>query len=501
MKVNVLLIDDEILTLQYLEKMIAWEAEGFHLVGLASTYFAALEIMQKHNPEIIISDIRMPGMSGMELGAALREINPACKIIYLTAYSDFESAQRAVQLKAFDFILKHQLEPEKLIDVLKRARDELKEDNHMNRIVVLQELNNLFHGLSVAGDELNNLFEKGNAVITLSVRQDWSYFTQKTEPSSAMSMLNATDRGILADAFQAKEIGFFAYEKMTVYAFEAAARMPNSQSDYASALPQIERIFSQRTESAFIAFSATLESLRSDISQTKYMLGLDYVTGSRVYTVNPSSISVCNESLRETELKEILFDDTAHSDRFRSFLQHLLSVLYSGEELWTGWKTLLFSMWNLLLKEAEEYGIADSYEGQYPSTGIRQAIDSICAFREMLLGLASGDTKNKRRMELAIQYIDEHFQQDISCQDIASAIGISEGHLRLIANQESGKSLLQLIRERRMQEAKKLLGSGKYKVHQVAEKCGYHSPQYFWRDFRNHAGVSPAEYLNGRRKP
>lgn len=90
---RVMLVDDEVLALEFLREVIDWNQYGFQIVGQALNGKRALELFQKENPHIIISDIKMSVMDGLELSKKVKEINPHTKIILLSAYKDFEYAK------------------------------------------------------------------------------------------------------------------------------------------------------------------------------------------------------------------------------------------------------------------------------------------------------------------------------------------------------------------------------------------------------------------------
>lgn len=103
---RVLIVDDEVLMLETLQNHVNWNELGFEVVGLAKNGKKALELVQKCNPDIVITDIRMPIMDGIELSKILRKTNPEIKILFLTGYEEFSYAKEALQLGITDYILK-----------------------------------------------------------------------------------------------------------------------------------------------------------------------------------------------------------------------------------------------------------------------------------------------------------------------------------------------------------------------------------------------------------
>ena len=116
---KLLIADDEPLIRQGL-RTIHWESIGVTLCGIVENGLEAFELAQKEKPDIVLTDIRMPGMDGITLSRKLCSENPRCIIIFLSGYSDFEYARQAIQLNAYDYILKP-TSPDEILDCVKRA--------------------------------------------------------------------------------------------------------------------------------------------------------------------------------------------------------------------------------------------------------------------------------------------------------------------------------------------------------------------------------------------
>ena len=108
--ISVLLVDDEKLALEYLENIIDWESYGFQLAGVTTDPEQALDIYRRYRPELVISDVKMPIMSGLELVDAIREYGGNSHILFLSAYKNFDYVKQAIRLNIDDYILKSDLD-------------------------------------------------------------------------------------------------------------------------------------------------------------------------------------------------------------------------------------------------------------------------------------------------------------------------------------------------------------------------------------------------------
>lgn len=103
---TVVVADDEDELREAVCTMIPWEALGFHLVGNASNGLDALELVERLEPDLLLTDIRMPFISGIELARQVREIRPAMHIAFLSGFDDFEYAKQAIQYNIISYMLK-----------------------------------------------------------------------------------------------------------------------------------------------------------------------------------------------------------------------------------------------------------------------------------------------------------------------------------------------------------------------------------------------------------
>lgn len=122
---KILIADDELYIRQGLEKL-DWSSLGLKMCGTAKNGAEAIELAKSARPDIILSDIRMPNMDGLEMAERFMQINPRCAIIFLTGYREFEYARKALALGAFDFLLKP-TNPEEIMECCERAVKEIRQ--------------------------------------------------------------------------------------------------------------------------------------------------------------------------------------------------------------------------------------------------------------------------------------------------------------------------------------------------------------------------------------
>lgn len=182
---RVLLIDDEPFILQGLSVIVDWNNEGFEIVGCASDATKALDIIEKKNPDLIITDIKMPQMSGLELIEKVRTQNLSdAYFVLLSGYNDFEYAKRALQNECLDYMLKP-VDKKELLSVLEKVKSKKNSEEHiMDRMgneisLEAQRLINSFTNF-----DLNDVSEDGNS---------WNLFDKGVDKAQLDALIKSVE--------------------------------------------------------------------------------------------------------------------------------------------------------------------------------------------------------------------------------------------------------------------------------------------------------------------
>lgn len=153
--IKVLLVDDEKLALEYLEHIIDWEYHGFELIGVTTNPEQALAIYKTHRPDLVISDVKMPGLNGLELGDAIREYGGNTHILFLSAYKNFDYVKQAIRLGIDDYILKSDLEEDGFLRKILKLKEEIIKEKAKKQYTITAIYKNLLNQISVSGSEEN----------------------------------------------------------------------------------------------------------------------------------------------------------------------------------------------------------------------------------------------------------------------------------------------------------------------------------------------------------
>lgn len=122
---SILIIDDEPIVKIALRSILPWEEHGFFICGTASNGLEALSLIEKHHPDVIITDLKMPEMNGLELIRTLKENSYPGEILVLSNYEDFDSVRSALLLGAADYLLKIKIQSDTLLSCLNKTTEKL----------------------------------------------------------------------------------------------------------------------------------------------------------------------------------------------------------------------------------------------------------------------------------------------------------------------------------------------------------------------------------------
>ena len=131
--IRMLIIDDNKIIREHFQKMVDWGSKGFELVAVAGNGMAGWHEFQKHKPELVITDVKMPGMNGLELAKKIKEESPETMVVFISNYEDFNYLKSAISIGAYDYILKHETRGKIFDEKLEEIRKEITDENFKKR--------------------------------------------------------------------------------------------------------------------------------------------------------------------------------------------------------------------------------------------------------------------------------------------------------------------------------------------------------------------------------
>lgn len=478
---SVLLVEDEPLELDVLKNYIGWKRLGIDKVYTARGGRSALACIAEHLPDIVITDIQMPGISGVELAKLIRSEGYSCKIVFLTGYDNFEYAKTAVQVHAEDYILKpFQVdEVEQLVErIIRNIRLERK-GREGTRLLRGRMLEQACQGLltdyeKAAQDYFRKSADELSFVLIgfcgLNVQQ------QSTIDSSP-SVIHSFPAGdlhiaILLSAFQAESIIFQWKEHwhdQNISGVYCPVSVPFSR------LPAAMEAMMDHQDKLFFAPAGAFVRAESG--------------GKRQYVPLPDQTVLRNKLVRAITESD--------DDKARGVLQTMLDQTQSsGKELCIQNACRLYLFLRdrlkkpetvpefdgedlvLALSHAERFDVLEELLGQY----VRENCH-ICKTG------TDGDLA-----EWVKRYIGEHYQETCTVEEMAQIVNLSPNYLRKKYKESTGQTILEYLTDVRLQTAADLLKQSRMKVKEISLRVGYENISYFTQLFSKKYGVTPNEY-------
>lgn len=499
---DIMLVDDEVLALEYLKNMVDWERNGYHVVGCATSGKKALELFDRTHPQIVISDIRMPGTDGLELTRQIKEKDKETVVILLSAYRDFDYAQKGIRYGVSNYLLKHELSSELILKELEEVKEKLERAGNKKKIYQKYFMNQLIYH-RVTAEELDESIP-GNRFFLLLLHKRNPVIQGEFAETRWTEEEQEAVRNILEESLE--NIVFYAADvQITENNWILLYRIENTASKYmvnSLILRKCHQIADQLERCLQIHFNMvySYEITPEEISET-------FRTISRQirYSVFWEDEAICAMEKMPEKEKKAIWGEQIRMLREATYgseeeLERQIEAIFSGireKEDLEDCKTLLPSLSNLLgeLCESENCKEINLKEPLYTIREMEQYycrnfsyIQQKCA-RKARLGYS-------RTVLDMIDYIEKNYPQELSLELLGEKFHMNGVYLGQIFKKETGQTFLKYLTNVRISEAKRLLREENSTVAETAQMVGYRTSQYFSQIFMRNVGMKPQEYKN-----
>lgn len=537
-RIKVFLVEDEIVIRDGIRKSINWEKEGYDFTGEASDGELAYPKILKATPDILITDIKMPFMDGLELSRLVRKELPDIKILILSGYDEFEYAKTAIKIGVTEYLLKP-ITAVKLLEVLGQVSETIRREKEEKQLLtryseemrenIEHEKMKLFGQLVQGEMSMNEVLDAGEKYSMkliapcyrillfkiLSMRGNCEKPERLVEAcekvdglASQESMVYEFQRGVegLAFLFTSED-----EESMEELSRRFMDKLCETMKDYAeldyfggigSVVLRIRNL-NESFKEAEKAFAARFTNETNRIVSIREVQSVDADDGLSVKNVVEIGKSrgmlekfLNNGTVEETEAFSHAYLERMERDNLRSALvrQYIVMDIYVAImafcEKFQDSETKLKA-------EAEElqsaFASIHSIEElrKYLIMMLKEAIE----LRDRVSGRRYSDLIEAAKKEIEETYMSE----DISLNQVAVCVGMSPSYFSAVFSKEMGKTFVEYLTEIRMEKAKELLMCSAMKTSEIGFEVGYKDPHYFSYIFKKTQGISPKDY-RARRK-
>ncbi|MFV0379895.1 MAG: response regulator [Anaerorhabdus sp.] len=494
---KIMIVDDEYIIRHGIVHFLDWEKHGFKIIGEASNGIEALEIIKKDKPHIVICDIVMPEMDGIELSKKIKELYPDIKVIVLSSYGDFDKVKQMFLSGVADYILKPTLNQKNLIESLNNVRrsiDKVKFSKSSTPTLSLQ-LTQLLLGLE-CDDIVDNEITKSNNFTLLLISGDKNsnlndlnnFYNEQLHlviDKSRYCILEPDDNNhviLFADSLSEEVL-----LKLESISKGLLVSYSLSCSDKFSDLKEINLIY---------------EKLIKSMDSKFYLKKGEIISKNNLVNITPLKkfdMHIYNDLLYRLQLIDAL-------EMLKKFVVESLEVKSSPKEL----KALIGNSFYTFISMMEEHNIDSKYIDDFKLTSLSALGSSSdeCELKNELDKIIENLTivvenyhidKNEDTMNQIVKYLHLNYNKPLTLNKIASEFNFSYSYLSAYFNERSDLSFNEYLNKIRINKAAELLRSNKSSISEVGYDVGFSDHSYFCKVFKKQIGITPSVYRRGGR--
>jgi two-component system, response regulator YesN len=533
---SLLVVEDEDMIRNKILNNIDWKENGFSDIFYASDGLEALEIAKNKNIDIVITDIQMPKMNGIQLIREIKYLNRRVRSIIITAFAEFEYAKESVKLNVDDFILKP-FKSKDLLVIVKRITEEIvRERNERSEI---ENLRKQLH------ENKNALKEKffhdllGNSFIG-NIENDLNYLGLSNLSSEFnIAVVNISN---FMDLIQGNDeeqkyicnLTLFNWVNKFLSGYDQIGGYNDPTIDFTVInyrLDQIVIIFHKDTEVVIPAFDELIDRGTKDLGFNLTVgIGNTYLSLTDMYISYKEACSAAMLSCIYGKGTVYLFNDINLGNKLYSKQLHILVNTRLYEDIKIGAfeeikkdivdiimqiksskleldavNTIVNNIVLLSCKTINElgYNIFEIMDNKFSLNFSINEINDLVQLEEWLFGfffkvngyiIQKRINRNEKLISKIKNYIDDNYNRNISLTGISKDFGLSSGYLSSLFCEFIGLNFIDYLLNLRIQKAKVLLKNSDLRIYEIAEKVGYNDAYYFSTAFKKIVGINPTDY-------
>lgn len=528
---RIMLVDDEEEVRKAIIRKMNWEQLGFLMVGDAENGEDALEKLEQMEPDVVMTDIRMPYMDGLTLAEKIRAKYPSVKILIFSGYDDFEYAQRAIKLNAIEYILKP-VNGEELADILKRIKNNLDEEieqrrnintlqeRYLSSLPILRELflNDLVQRTTDVAMMAPKLREYGINILdarkylTAMIHVEQVVRMENQVLSQHQELIPISVRDFVEDYLR-PHCRFAAFNSADGIAVIMAVDKDNTQTGLMNLLNDICKE-SRRLLDVSITIGVgrscdTLQEINRSYQTSVDALGYRAIVGSgkAIYINDVEPVSRGKLQLDdkgEAELAGAI--KFGPRELIEDVIRNLVARMDDAKVHARQYQVYMLSIVNCMIRLMQQYDLnmSEMFDSENRYTDMMEGIYCREEFAERIIPVAcrmnealnrERDNTTKKVIREAKEYIRENYSNpELSVEMLCRHLHMSPAYFSTVFKKETGQTYVNYLTEVRLEKAVELLNETDDKTYMIARKVGYQEQNYFSYVFKKQYGVSPTKY-------
>ena len=543
---KIFLAEDEVVVRETIKRMIPWEELGFELVGEAADGEMALPLLLRQQPDLLITDIKMPFMDGLTLARLAKKEIPGLKVVILSGYDDFNYAKQAIGIGVEDYLLKPITKNaliERLSEIRSRYEHEKTQKEYyekFQREMQAYEKNSsrdFFEALVGGSMDMMEVYKRAEKlgldivaeaynVLIFTMNCDEDFSGQRDEYSS----WEAESLELLENFFAGHSSAMLFRSNIFSYGVLLKGQRETIEENTRACVDEIRKILSRQDgrREWFLAVGQSVERLSQiqksyhtasrafsqrylydenilyyDEMETMEHPGGQAETEDNAY-LQKVDVNALNPAILQKFLSNGLQEETENfvKDYFYAIGQEPMESLVFRNYVILNVRFSVISFIKGLGCDTNEMESADTEEVLAESG---KNMESAIAYAKKMISQAieirdqNSGNKNRSILKPAVDFIDSHYMdEEISLNTVANVANVSSNHFSALFSQNMGQTFIEYLTTLRMNKAKELLRCTGMRFSEIAGEIGYKDAHYFSYLFKKTQGMTPSDYRKAR---
>lgn len=543
---KIFLAEDEVVVRETIKRMIPWEELGFELVGEAADGEMALPLLIRQQPDLLITDIKMPFMDGLTLARLAKKEIPGLKVVILSGYDDFNYAKQAIGIGVEDYLLKPITKNaliERLSEIRSRYEHEKTQKEYyekFQREMQAYEKNSsrdFFEALIGGSMDMMEVYKRAEKlgldivaeaynVLIFTMNCDEDFSGQRDEYSS----WEAESLELLENFFAGHSSAMLFRSNIFSYGVLLKGQRETIEENTRACVDEIRKILSRQDgrREWFLAVGQSVERLSQiqksyhtasrafsqrylydenilyyDEMETMEHPGGQAETEDNAY-LQKVDVNALNPAILQKFLSNGLQEETENfvKDYFYAIGQEPMESLVFRNYVILNVRFSVISFIKGLGCDTNEMESADTEEVLAESG---KNMESAIAYAKKMISQAieirdqNSGNKNRSILRTAVDFIDSHYMdEEISLNTVANVANVSSNHFSALFSQNMGQTFIEYLTTLRMNKAKELLRCTGMRSSEIAGEIGYKDAHYFSYLFKKTQGMTPSDYRKAR---
>jgi two-component system, response regulator YesN len=534
---KVMLVDDDYPVLQLLSETIEWEQLGVSLQSTHENGASAFEKAMSEMPDILITDIGMPKMNGIELTKKLKSKNPDLKVAILSCHADFAYAQQALKLQVQDYLVKDTFDPDDLRKLIKKFKDTLDEQN--DRMIHHLQVQNMLdrNKESVKERFIKKTIEQPdiNEINWLAEAESIGLHLDQSGYIGSLAMIHHYN--IVKEQYLSEDTLNFAINNVVTEEIERCCPgtihfqhgvkelfffFPSSLILKRNALSEVSESMKRIQHALKRSLNVSLSFITGDgcTSMQEFkqeLLQLLHCSHQRFYMKPGNIIERKEQQEAPTEDLFSRYDEAAaemrelimlrEEARITEYVNKWVGILEEKQfppELVKDWVLKLLLDLRIKLHALQLFRSQQSIEYMHNEIFEIQFLDELRTwllnYFKYILSFVKEVYEQTKRKEIldAFKYVSMNIERKISLDEVSSYLYLNPSYFSRLFKKEVGETFVEYVTKMKINRAKELLEQTADSVGKICERLGYDNQSYFIKIFKNYAGVTPIEYRSGK---